>query len=93
MHVLQRIALALVIIGAVNWGLIGFFQFNLVAAIFGGETAGFSRIVYALVGLSGLICISFYFNEVTEDNPRMNRLRNLNYETEFAEDAHDDFKK
>ncbi len=47
----------LVIIGAINWGLIGFFQFDLVAAIFGGQTAVLSRIIYALVGLAGLWCI------------------------------------
>jgi len=44
----------LVIIGAINWGLIGFFQFDLVAAIFGGQDAIISRIIYALVGLAGL---------------------------------------
>ena len=51
--------LVVAIIGAVNWGLIGFFNFNLVDAIFGGgsaeETSGFSRVVYALVGVAGLV--------------------------------------
>ena len=47
----------LVIIGAINWGLIGFFQFDLVAAIFGGQDAVVSRIIYALVGLAGLWAI------------------------------------
>lgn len=47
----------LVIIGAINWGLIGFFQWDLVAAIFGGQSAVVSRIIYALVGLAGLWCI------------------------------------
>ncbi|MFA5675685.1 MAG: DUF378 domain-containing protein [Christensenellales bacterium] len=47
----------LVIIGAINWGLIGFFQFDLVAVIFGGQSAVISRVVYALVGLAGLWCI------------------------------------
>lgn len=63
MGVLQRIALTLVIIGAVNWGLIGLFQFDLVAAVFGGGSqAGIlSRIIYALVGISGLICLSLLF--------------------------------
>ena len=50
--------LFLAIVGAINWGLIGFFNWNLVDAIFGGgareETSGWSRIVYALVGLAGL---------------------------------------
>lgn len=48
------VAMILVIIGAINWGLIGFFQFDLVAAIFGGQSAVISRVIYALVGLAGL---------------------------------------
>ncbi len=48
------VAWILVIIGAINWGLIGFFQWDLVAAIFGGQDAVVSRIIYALVGLAGL---------------------------------------
>src|SRR5699024_615393 len=67
MRTLQRIALALVIIGAINWGLIGLFQFDLVASIFGGQAAGFSRIIYTLVGISGIISIVLYFNEFNED--------------------------
>ncbi len=51
------LAMILVIIGAINWGLIGFFQFDLVAAIFGGQAAIVSRIIYALVGLAGLWAI------------------------------------
>ncbi|MDA4896544.1 DUF378 domain-containing protein, partial [Streptomyces sp. MS2A] len=49
MNALQRIALVLTIIGAINWGLIGFFQFDLVAAIFGGQGSALARTVYALV--------------------------------------------
>ena len=52
MKILDTIALTLVIIGAVNWGLIGFFEFDLVAALFGEMTA-FSRIIYGLVGIAG----------------------------------------
>jgi len=52
-------ALILVIIGALNWGLIGLFGFDLVATIFGGQDALLSRIVYSLVGLAGLYSISF----------------------------------
>ncbi|MDD6772154.1 MAG: DUF378 domain-containing protein [Inconstantimicrobium porci] len=59
MKVLDTIALILVIIGAVNWGLIGFFQYDLVAALF-GFMSGISRIVYALVGIAGLYSISFF---------------------------------
>lgn len=58
MKTLDIIALILVIIGAVNWGLIGFFRFDLVAALFGEMTA-FSRVIYALVGIAGLYAISF----------------------------------
>ena len=56
---LDYTALTLVIIGAVNWGLIGFFDFNLVASLFGGMS-WLSRIIYGLVGLCGLYLISFY---------------------------------
>lgn len=52
------LAQLLVIIGAINWGLIGFFNFDLVAAIFGGPNSLFSRVVYGLVGIAGLIAIS-----------------------------------
>ncbi len=61
MKILDTIALTLIIIGAVNWGLIGFFEFDLVAALFGEMTA-FSRIIYGLVGIAGLYAISFLFN-------------------------------
>lgn len=60
MSTLQRIALLLTIVGAINWGLIGFFNFNLVAAIFGEATA-LSRIVYGLVGIAGLINLGLLF--------------------------------
>ena len=59
MRGLDTIALLLVVIGAVNWGLIGFFRFDLVAALF-GDMSGLSRIIYALVGLAGLYAISFF---------------------------------
>ena len=58
---MDKIALLLVIIGAVNWGLIGIFQFDLVASIFGGQAAVVSRIIYTLVGAAGLWCISLLF--------------------------------
>lgn len=59
MKFLNCFCLTITIIGAINWGLIGFFDFNLVAAIF-GDGSVFSRIIYALVGLCGLYLISFY---------------------------------
>ena len=52
--------LTLVIIGAINWLLIGLFGFDLVAAVFGGQMATVSRIIYSLVGIAGLWAISFY---------------------------------
>ena len=58
----NKIALLLVIIGALNWGLIGIFSFDLVASIFGGQDALLSRVIYTLVGLSGIWCISFLFS-------------------------------
>ena len=59
MKTLDVISLLLVVIGAVNWGLIGFFRFDLVAALF-GDMSGFSRVIYALIGLAGLYAISFF---------------------------------
>ena len=59
MKILDTIAFILVLIGAINWGLIGFFSFDLVAALF-GDMSTFSRIVYGLVGLAGLYSISFF---------------------------------
>lgn len=56
---LDYTALTIAIIGAVNWGLVGFFDFNLVAFLF-GSMSWLSRIIYALVGLCGLYLISFY---------------------------------
>jgi len=59
----DRIALALVIIGALNWGAVGLFGFDLVAFICGGQMAVISRIVYSLVGIAGLWSISLLFRE------------------------------
>ena len=58
---LDRFALLLVIVGAINWGAIGLFQFDLVAWIFGGQAALVSRIIYTLVALCGAWCISLLF--------------------------------
>ena len=61
--ILDRIALFLIIIGAVNWGSIGLFEFDIVAWIFGGQGALVSRIIYTLVAISGLWLISLFFRE------------------------------
>lgn len=72
---LQRTALALVIIGAINWGLIGFFQFDLIAAIFGGQGAAISRIIYGIVGIAGLYSLTLLFkpSEELSENPEPTR--------------------
>ncbi len=63
MHILQKISLLIVIIGALNWGLIGIFNFNLVAFIFDNISVVVSRIIYALVGIAGIISISCLFED------------------------------
>jgi uncharacterized membrane protein YuzA (DUF378 family) len=77
MSAIQRIALVLTIIGAINWGLIGFFQFDLVAAIFGGQDSALSRIVYGLVGIAGLINLGLLFkpNQELEREPEAGTTR------------------
>ena len=62
MKVIDKIALVLIIIGAINWGLIGLFNFNLVTTIFGDMTI-ISRVIYGLVGLSGLWGIKLLFDD------------------------------
>ena len=64
------LALILSIVGSLNWGLVALFRFDLVAWLFGGQTALLSRLVYAVVALAGLWCISFLFrrNAITGDN-------------------------
>ena len=73
MKIFDRIALALIIIGGLNWGSIGLFSFDIVAWIGGGMGTAFSRIVYSLVGLAGLWCISLLF--------RSNELDVYDYDT------------
>lgn len=62
MKVIDKIALVLIIIGAINWGLVGIFNFNLVDTIF-GVMSWFSRIIYILVGISGLWGIKLLFDD------------------------------
>ena len=65
---LDTIALILAIVGGLNWGLIGLFQFDLVAWIFGGQDALLSRVIYTLVGVAAVWCISLFFrsNDIME---------------------------
>lgn len=74
---LQRTALVFTIIGAINWGLIGFFQFDLIAAIFGGQNSALSRIIYGIVGIAGLVNLGLLFrpNEQTEREPETKTAR------------------
>ncbi len=60
---LDTVSLLLVIVGAINWLLVGVFQFDLVSWLFGGQGAIISRIVYTLVGVAGLWCISLLFRD------------------------------
>ena len=60
---MDTIALILAIIGGINWGLVGIFQFDLVAWIFGGQDAVISRIIYSLICLAGLWCITLLFRK------------------------------
>lgn len=62
MATLQKVALVLTIIGAINWGLVGLFDFNLVAALFGDENV-ISRIIYVLIGIAGIINVGLLFED------------------------------
>ena len=65
---LDRIALLLVIIGAVNWGSIGLFRFDIVSWLFGGQGAVLSRIIFTLVFFAGIWCISLLFRRRAESH-------------------------
>ena len=60
---MDMVALILSVIGCINWGLVGLFRFDLVAWLFGGSASLLSRIVYTLVGLAGLWCITIFFRK------------------------------
>lgn len=77
MVIVDKIALALTIIGALNWGSIGIFKFDIVAWIFNGQAAVGSRIVYTLVALAGIWCISLLFrtDSVMEEEVSAEKLR------------------
>ena len=63
---LDRLALLLVVIGAINWGSVGLFQFDIVSWIFGGASSIVSRIIFTLVAIAGLWCISLFFRKRDE---------------------------
>ena len=68
MKIVDRIALILVIIGALNWGGVGLLSFDCVAFLFGGQTGAVSRVIYTLVGIAGLWCITLLFREDGTEN-------------------------
>jgi len=67
---LDRLSLILIIVGALNWGSVGIFRFDIVSWLFGGQGATFSRILYTLIGLAGIWCVSLLFrsrNTILDD--------------------------
>ena len=66
--IVNKIALALSIIGGINWGLVGLFNLDLVAWIFGGQDAIFSKIIYILIAVCSLICITLFFDGEKVEN-------------------------
>ena len=67
---LDKIALTLLVIGGINWGSVGLFQFDIVAFLAGGQSGIISRIIYVIVGLSAQWCISLLFRDTTEAGDR-----------------------
>lgn len=67
---LDKIALTLLIIGGINWGSVGLFQFDIVAFLAGGQSGIVARIIYVLVALAALWCISLLFRDTTEAGDR-----------------------
>ena len=65
--VMDKIMLTLAIIGALNWGSIGIFRFDIVAWLCGGQTSTLSRVIFTLVGLAGIWCISLLFRDRAEE--------------------------
>lgn len=65
---MDTVSLVLAIIGAINWGLMGLFRFDLVAWIFGGQAAVISRVIYTVIGLAGLWCISLLSRRCGRDS-------------------------
>ena len=68
MMIVNKIALVLVILGAINWGLVGLFSFDLVAWIAGGPAAILARIIYIVIALAGIWCISMLFMDDEEEH-------------------------
>lgn len=69
---LDKIALILTIVGGINWGLVGIFQFDLVAWIFGGQSAIISRIIYTVIALAAVWCVSLLFSTRVDEDVKNN---------------------
>ena len=74
-----NVALILAIIGGINWGSIGLFQFDIVAWIFGGQDSVMSRIIYTLVGIAAVWCISLLFRDDEEDRRKAKKSEDSNH--------------
>lgn len=70
MNIINKIALILIIVGALNWGLVGLFSFDLVAWICGGAATILARIIYVVIALAGIWCISLLFTSNDEVSER-----------------------
>lgn len=68
--ILDKIALTLAVIGGLNWGSVGLFRFDVVAFLCGGATTPLARVIYVLVGLSALWCITLLFRDTERDTGR-----------------------
>ena len=69
---LDKITLILTIVGGINWGLVGIFQFDLVAWIFGGQSAIISRIIYTVIALAAVWCVSLLFSTRVDNDAKNN---------------------
>ena len=65
--IMDALALILIIVGAINWGSLGLFGFDIVGSIFGGQLSALSRIIFTIVGLGGLWAITFFFKDKIMD--------------------------
>lgn len=82
MFIIDRIALLLAIIGALNWGSIGVFRFDIVGALFGGQDAVLSRIIFTLVAIAGIWCITMLFRRHSlADDGEMARIAEYDRQT------------
>ncbi len=73
MRILQKIALVLTIIGALNWGMVGLFQIDLVASLFNGSDEIISRIIYTIIAIAGIINIGLLLEPMDNENEKMHR--------------------